>query len=869
MFLGAFLKNTLENNIRRPFSIVCGCIEPTQFVVRAWFKACVFWGFAWGFNHVSVVPTTMSFGYDGNFDEKNGDDDDYDFSYNSEIGGPIPGTSGGPPDAFNGGGGGSQRLTTANGSIIGRPTTTSDGRTLDANGNVSDRPMTSIQNAGFKKKSGDGTGLDDFAEEHGTRGPAPPLKELTDNGPEPKAKVLERQVHTLLEESAAAKVSDPPDYGLAVEKAKAAGKKEAYLNKHREKHNLADHINMDLTYAVCFNLADAYHKHGQLKEALSAYNVLVKNKQYPQSGRLRINMGNIYFEQQQYPTAIKMYKMALDQIRDTGKRLRSKVQRNIGIAQLRLRDYVAAAESFENIIKDDTEDHQAAFNLVITYFALGKPDLMKRSFSHLISIPIPSPVDDDVDSDDEDDLLEKPDPLRLELEEREKRAKNMILNAAKLIAPAIDKENWEEGYDWVIDALSEDHDKVSSEVAILKATTYLKKGHFDEAISALKAFEKKDRHLKAKAATNLSFVYYLEGDIAQADEYANMAVRYHRYNAKALVNKGNCYFVQGQYERAKELYLEAIGVEADCTESIFNLGLVNKRLGYLSDALQAFDKLHSIVPNLPEVIYQIANVHDMLDNHKASTDNFHTLLTQVQSDPGVHAKLGRVYNKRDDQTNAFHYHRESYTYFPVDLDVISWLGVWYVKQEFYEQAITFFERAAEIQPNEVKWKLMIASCYRRMANFQHAVDLYEEIHRQYPENQECLRYLIIISKELNIKYDHYQREFAKLERINTESDFSQAGGAMTQMQGHNGPQGGQTSYPDAPKHQGNAGPRFSAFSQPDPEPSPVREEKKEESPTQRARAAKAAKAKEASPAPSTNADDSEDEWGSADMDDLL
>lgn len=822
----------------------------------------------------------MSFGYNSTFDEKNNDgDDEYNFSYNNDIGGPIPGTSGGQPEQFQGG---VQRMTTASGGIIGRPTTTSDGRRVDENGNVTDRPMTSVQNAGFKKKSNDGTGLDDFAEEHGTRGPAPPLKEITDNGPEAKAKVFEKQVNALLEESAAAKVSDPPDFGLAVEKAKAAAKKESFLNKHREKHSLGDHINMDLTYAVCFNLADAYHKHDQIKEALSAFNVLVKNKQYPQAGRLRINMGNIYFEQNQYSTAIKMYKMALDQIRDTGKRLRSKIMRNIGIAHLKLRDYAAAAEAFENILQDDAEDHQAAFNLVITYYALGKPDMMKKAFTALISIPIKAPVEEDDDSDNEDDMLEKPDPLRLELEEREKRAKTMILNAAKQIAPVLDKEQWTEGFDWVIDALAVDHDKVSSEIAILKATTYLKKGNFEEAISALKAFEKKDRHLKAKAATNLSFVYYLEGDVAQADEYANMAVRFHRYNAKALVNKGNCYFVQGQYERAKELYLEAIGVEADCTESIFNLGLVNKRLGYLTDALQAFDKLHSIVPNLPEVIYQIANVHDMLDNHKASTDNFHTLLTQVPSDPGVHAKLGRVYNKRDDQTNAFHYHKESYRYFPVDLDVISWLGVWYVKQEFYEQAITFFERAAEIQPGEVKWKLMIASCYRRMANFQHAVDLYEEIHRQYPENQECLRYLIIISKELNIKYDHYQREFAKLERINTNSDFSQVGGAMTQMQGNPG----GSSYPDAPKHQQNNGGRFSAFSHQEAAPAPAAYSggapqggssapapaEEVESPGRNARAAKA-KAKEISkaqePAPAPAADDSEDEWGSADMDDLL
>jgi len=40
----------------------------------------------------------------------------------------------------------------------------------------------------------------------------------------------------------------------------------------------------------------------------------VKNKAYTQSGRLRVNMGNIYFEQKKYTGAIKMYRMALDQV---------------------------------------------------------------------------------------------------------------------------------------------------------------------------------------------------------------------------------------------------------------------------------------------------------------------------------------------------------------------------------------------------------------------------------------------------------------------------------------------------------------------------------------------------------------------------
>ena len=40
------------------------------------------------------------------------------------------------------------------------------------------------------------------------------------------------------------------------------------------------------------------------------------------TGRLRVNMGNIYFEQKKYPQAVKMYRMALDQIQNVHKDVR-------------------------------------------------------------------------------------------------------------------------------------------------------------------------------------------------------------------------------------------------------------------------------------------------------------------------------------------------------------------------------------------------------------------------------------------------------------------------------------------------------------------------------------------------------------------
>jgi hypothetical protein len=61
--------------------------------------------------------------------------------------------------------------------------------------------------------------------------------------------------------------------------------------------------------------------------------------QFAQAGRMRVNMGNIYFEQRKFTQAIKMYRMALDQVPGTQKETRYKIMRNIGVAFMRLGQY--------------------------------------------------------------------------------------------------------------------------------------------------------------------------------------------------------------------------------------------------------------------------------------------------------------------------------------------------------------------------------------------------------------------------------------------------------------------------------------------------------------------------------------------------
>ena len=162
-------------------------------------------------------------------------------------------------------------------------------------------------------------------------------------------------------------------------------------------------------------VANMYFINGLVEEAMHAYAIILKNKQFSQAGRLRLNMGNIYFSQNKYPQAIKMYRMALDQvcnqkiihicvlgkkvrprlstewaicliqIPNTSKELRYRAMRNIGNAFMKLGQYQDALQTYETIM-EGFPDHLTGFNLLVCYYALGDKDKMKKAFMKLVSI---------------------------------------------------------------------------------------------------------------------------------------------------------------------------------------------------------------------------------------------------------------------------------------------------------------------------------------------------------------------------------------------------------------------------------------------------------------------------------------------------
>lgn len=128
----------------------------------------------------------------------------------------------------------------------------------------------------------------------------------------------------------------------------------------------------------------------------------------------------------------------------------------------------------------------------------------------------------------------------------------LVRVAAKLISPVIEHD-FAAGFDWTIEALKQptnsprNHaesrfqssggensaqapakgrhtlEHVAAEMEIAKGVAYLKKGEFARAIEVFRAFEKREQTLLDQAATNLSFLYFLEGDYKAAEKHAEFA----------------------------------------------------------------------------------------------------------------------------------------------------------------------------------------------------------------------------------------------------------------------------------------------------------------------------------------------------------
>ena len=73
---------------------------------------------------------------------------------------------------------------------------------------------------------------------------------------------------------------------------------------------------------------------------------------------------------------------------------------------------------------------------------------------------------------------------------------------------------------------------------------------------------------------------------------------------------------------------------------------------------------------------------------------------------------------------------------------------------------------------------MVASCHRRSGDYQLAFEIYRMIHADFPDNVECLRYLVHICDDLG-KKDQVHEYVVKLRKAERSQEPQHGAGAAT------------------------------------------------------------------------------------------
>ncbi|XP_014598045.1 PREDICTED: intraflagellar transport protein 88 homolog isoform X3 [Polistes canadensis] len=627
------------------------------------------------------------------------------------------------------------------------------------------RPMTAVRGAGYTSNR---QIFDPLNMSSSIKGPAPPLESNKEHTPEEKIKISERKIMELIENSIDAAGSS--NMRVALERAREASSRERALIRLQEQAGLSDTHNVDLTFAVLFNLAIQYTNNEMYTEAIATYQAITRNRMFSNSGRLKVNMGNIYVQMGQLSQAIKMYRMAFDQAPIAHKDLRIKIMHNIGMLFVQMGRLEEAANSFEWVMRERAE-FTAGLYAVLCHFALSHRDKMKRSFLELLEVQLNidqedkySTSTDDIDSNILHEVLKNDDLSKFEKKLKVEGEKT-ILCAAKLIAPVIE-DIVSAGFAWCVDAIkSSAYGTVAADLEINKAMVYLHNKETQLAIDTLKNFQNCDIKTNSAASTMLSFIYYLQGDYEQAEKYAETARNADSYNAAAYVNLAACAMKKNELDIAKEFLLCALDTDASHVQALYNLGLVYKKQNMYEEALECFWKLRNIVRYDPQTLYQIGQIYHLINDTEQAAEWYNQLLGIIPSDPGVLQKLGEMYDSLGDKQQAYQFYSDSYRFFPANYEVIDWLGSYFISMQVAEKAMLYFEKAVELAPDEPRWRLLVAACLRRTGQFHKALSEYQDIHKRFPDNIECLKFLVRLCSDMGLKEAQlYASELKKAEK---------------------------------------------------------------------------------------------------------
>ncbi len=192
---------------------------------------------------------------------------------------------------------------------------------------------------------------------------------------------------------------------------------------------------------------------------------------------------------------------------------------------------------------------------------------------------------------------------------------------------------------------------------------------------------------------------------------------------------GDIYLSTGYFEDAITEYKMAIWLDSFNIAAYRHLCRAYEEQGDYNQAIEIYNKLISMAPNIPDLYSNLANIYYIKGEFDLAISNYQTAITLNPNRTWtsvIAQTMGFVYQEnKADPDAAISAYQTAYVLTPEDIDIYVNLGSAFYDKEDYNNALAVYRQALELQPHNPKIHCNLGFLYWGKNDTEEAMKSYE------------------------------------------------------------------------------------------------------------------------------------------------
>ena len=244
-----------------------------------------------------------------------------------------------------------------------------------------------------------------------------------------------------------------------------------------------------------------------------------------------------------------------------------------------------------------------------------------------------------------------------------------------------------------------------------------------------------------RTLNGLGELYAQDGDVTNAVNYFNAALRRRPLYSDAHYNFGNLLAAHGKFTEAADHYILSLREKPGSAEAHNNLGVMCLHLGKPDEAADEFQAALNIQPDFPEAHVQMGDVLSDLQQPVPAQAHYAEAVQQKPDFAYAHLRLGLGLAQDGDVEDAVAQLLTVTKLDPTNATAYNDLGRIFIAQKNFDSAAEVFAKAVQLDPANADFQARLATTLAYQRKIAEAVKVYQDALRLKPDLPIALRNL--------------------------------------------------------------------------------------------------------------------------------